>query len=162
MYTISWLLCKYFWLFVLSVAYLLVFHVCFMMFCWTYWKSIFTPSLSPCKKVEHAVQYVNWTNCSFVFLPYIVREIGSWLQTWDVCCMFVAAVPAVILRQTKVRDGGKARCSKTNPGWDCKEAAHFHSSTVRRWGSFSSNFLFIVFMSVYNIPSGFIKETLVD
>ena len=36
---------------VLAVAYLLVFHVCFVMFSWTYWKSIFTPPASPCKKV---------------------------------------------------------------------------------------------------------------
>ncbi|XP_068181563.1 palmitoyltransferase ZDHHC15B [Antennarius striatus] len=35
-----------------KVAYLLVFHVCFVMFCWTYWKSIFTPPASPCKKFQ--------------------------------------------------------------------------------------------------------------
>ncbi|XP_003970490.1 palmitoyltransferase ZDHHC15B [Takifugu rubripes] len=35
-----------------KVAYLLVFHVCFVMFCWTYWKSIFTPPSSPCKKFQ--------------------------------------------------------------------------------------------------------------
>ncbi|XP_070818082.1 palmitoyltransferase ZDHHC15B [Chaetodon trifascialis] len=35
-----------------KVAYLLVFHVCFMMFSWTYWKSIFTPPSSPCKKFQ--------------------------------------------------------------------------------------------------------------
>ncbi|XP_036379674.1 palmitoyltransferase ZDHHC15B-like [Megalops cyprinoides] len=33
-----------------KVAYLLVFHVCFVMFSWTYWKSIFTPPSSPSKK----------------------------------------------------------------------------------------------------------------
>ncbi|XP_061642879.1 palmitoyltransferase ZDHHC15B isoform X2 [Phyllopteryx taeniolatus] len=35
-----------------KVAYLLVFHVCFGMFSWTYWKSIFTPAASPCKKFQ--------------------------------------------------------------------------------------------------------------
>ncbi|KAI1898934.1 hypothetical protein AGOR_G00077500 [Albula goreensis] len=35
-----------------KVAYLLVFHVCFVMFCWTYWKSIFTPPTPPCKKFQ--------------------------------------------------------------------------------------------------------------
>ncbi|XP_038556167.1 palmitoyltransferase ZDHHC15B [Micropterus salmoides] len=35
-----------------KVAYLLVFHVCFVMFSWTYWKSIFTPPASPCKKFQ--------------------------------------------------------------------------------------------------------------
>uniref|UniRef100_A0AAY5KGI2 Palmitoyltransferase n=1 Tax=Esox lucius TaxID=8010 RepID=A0AAY5KGI2_ESOLU len=34
------------------VAYLVVFHVCFLMFSWTYWKSIFTPPASPCKKFQ--------------------------------------------------------------------------------------------------------------
>ncbi|CDQ95005.1 unnamed protein product [Oncorhynchus mykiss] len=34
-----------------KVAYLLVFHVCFVMFSWTYWKAIFTPPATPCKKV---------------------------------------------------------------------------------------------------------------
>ncbi|KAG9271885.1 palmitoyltransferase ZDHHC15 [Astyanax mexicanus] len=33
-----------------AAAYLLVFHVCFVMFCWTYWKAIFTPPSTPCKK----------------------------------------------------------------------------------------------------------------
>ncbi|MBN3295322.1 ZDH15 Palmitoyltransferase, partial [Amia calva] len=33
-----------------KVAYILVFHVCFTMFAWTYWKSIFTPPSSPSKK----------------------------------------------------------------------------------------------------------------
>ncbi|XP_052363449.1 palmitoyltransferase ZDHHC15B-like [Oncorhynchus keta] len=33
-----------------KVAYLLVFHVCFVMFSWTYWKAIFTPPATPCKK----------------------------------------------------------------------------------------------------------------
>ncbi|XP_007228481.3 palmitoyltransferase ZDHHC15B [Astyanax mexicanus] len=33
-----------------KAAYLLVFHVCFVMFCWTYWKAIFTPPSTPCKK----------------------------------------------------------------------------------------------------------------
>ncbi|XP_049602974.1 palmitoyltransferase ZDHHC15B [Syngnathus scovelli] len=35
-----------------KVAYLLVFHVCFGMFSWTYWKSIVTPAASPCKKFQ--------------------------------------------------------------------------------------------------------------
>ncbi|KAM7000545.1 palmitoyltransferase ZDHHC15B [Tautogolabrus adspersus] len=35
-----------------KVAYLLVFHVCFVMFSWTYWKSIFTPPATPCKKFQ--------------------------------------------------------------------------------------------------------------
>ncbi|CAL8355514.1 unnamed protein product [Merluccius merluccius] len=35
-----------------KVAYLLVFHVCFVMFSWTYWRSIFTPPASPCKKFQ--------------------------------------------------------------------------------------------------------------
>uniref|UniRef100_A0AAX7VHU3 Palmitoyltransferase n=1 Tax=Astatotilapia calliptera TaxID=8154 RepID=A0AAX7VHU3_ASTCA len=35
-----------------KVAYLLLFHVCFVMFSWTYWKSIFTPPASPCKKFQ--------------------------------------------------------------------------------------------------------------
>ncbi|KAJ8015754.1 hypothetical protein DPEC_G00029430 [Dallia pectoralis] len=35
-----------------KVAYLVVFHVCFLMFSWTYWKSIFTPPASPCKKFQ--------------------------------------------------------------------------------------------------------------
>ncbi|XP_023998159.2 palmitoyltransferase ZDHHC15B [Salvelinus sp. IW2-2015] len=35
-----------------KVAYLLVFHVCFVMFSWTYWKAIFTPPASPCKKFQ--------------------------------------------------------------------------------------------------------------
>uniref|UniRef100_G3Q2J5 Palmitoyltransferase n=1 Tax=Gasterosteus aculeatus aculeatus TaxID=481459 RepID=G3Q2J5_GASAC len=35
-----------------KVAYLLIFHVCFVMFSWTYWKSIFTPPASPCKKFQ--------------------------------------------------------------------------------------------------------------
>ncbi|KAF3693792.1 Palmitoyltransferase ZDHHC15 [Channa argus] len=35
-----------------KVVYLLVFHVCFLMFTWTYWKSIFTPPASPCKKFQ--------------------------------------------------------------------------------------------------------------
>uniref|UniRef100_A0A4W4F2I8 Palmitoyltransferase n=1 Tax=Electrophorus electricus TaxID=8005 RepID=A0A4W4F2I8_ELEEL len=34
------------------VAYLLVFHVCFIMFCWTYWKAIFTPPSTPTKKFQ--------------------------------------------------------------------------------------------------------------
>ncbi|KAJ0003049.1 hypothetical protein NQD34_008198 [Periophthalmus magnuspinnatus] len=34
------------------LAYLLVFHICFVMFSWTYWKSIFTPPASPCKKFQ--------------------------------------------------------------------------------------------------------------
>lgn len=34
-----------------AAAYLLVFHVCFVMFCWTYWKAIFTPAATPSKKV---------------------------------------------------------------------------------------------------------------
>ncbi|KAF3838188.1 hypothetical protein F7725_009956 [Dissostichus mawsoni] len=37
-----------------KVAYLLVFHVCFVMFSWTYWKSIFTPPASPCKKLSYS------------------------------------------------------------------------------------------------------------
>ncbi|RXN24982.1 palmitoyltransferase ZDHHC15 [Labeo rohita] len=32
------------------VVYLLIFHVCFIMFCWTYWKAIFTPPSTPTKK----------------------------------------------------------------------------------------------------------------
>uniref|UniRef100_A0A671M5S3 Palmitoyltransferase n=1 Tax=Sinocyclocheilus anshuiensis TaxID=1608454 RepID=A0A671M5S3_9TELE len=32
------------------VVYLLMFHVCFIMFCWTYWKAIFTPPSTPSKK----------------------------------------------------------------------------------------------------------------
>ncbi|XP_035983603.1 palmitoyltransferase ZDHHC15B-like isoform X1 [Fundulus heteroclitus] len=35
-----------------KVVYLLVFHVCFGMFTWTYWKSIFTPPATPCKKFQ--------------------------------------------------------------------------------------------------------------
>uniref|UniRef100_A0A1A7Y9D8 Palmitoyltransferase n=2 Tax=Iconisemion striatum TaxID=60296 RepID=A0A1A7Y9D8_9TELE len=35
-----------------KVVYLLVFHVCFVMFSWTYWKSIFTPPATPCKKFQ--------------------------------------------------------------------------------------------------------------
>ncbi|XP_052374046.1 palmitoyltransferase ZDHHC15B isoform X11 [Oncorhynchus keta] len=35
-----------------KVAYLLVFHVCFVMFSWTYWKAIFTPPATPCKKFQ--------------------------------------------------------------------------------------------------------------
>lgn len=34
-----------------AAAYLLVFHICFVMFCWTYWKAIFTPVATPSKKV---------------------------------------------------------------------------------------------------------------
>uniref|UniRef100_A0AAY4DHJ6 Palmitoyltransferase n=1 Tax=Denticeps clupeoides TaxID=299321 RepID=A0AAY4DHJ6_9TELE len=37
---------------VCSVSYLTVFHVCFVMFCWTYWKAIFTPPSSPSKKFQ--------------------------------------------------------------------------------------------------------------
>ncbi|XP_062856445.1 palmitoyltransferase ZDHHC15B [Trichomycterus rosablanca] len=33
-----------------KAAYLSLFHVCFVMFCWTYWKAIFTPPASPSKK----------------------------------------------------------------------------------------------------------------
>uniref|UniRef100_A0A3B3QIS7 Palmitoyltransferase n=1 Tax=Paramormyrops kingsleyae TaxID=1676925 RepID=A0A3B3QIS7_9TELE len=33
-----------------KAAYLLVFHACFVMFLWTYWKSIFTPPSTPGKK----------------------------------------------------------------------------------------------------------------
>ncbi|XP_041076704.1 palmitoyltransferase ZDHHC15B-like [Polyodon spathula] len=33
-----------------KVAYLAVFHVCFVMFAWTYWKSIFTPPSQPSKQ----------------------------------------------------------------------------------------------------------------
>ncbi|KAM6923732.1 palmitoyltransferase ZDHHC15B [Xenentodon cancila] len=35
-----------------KVAYLLAFHVCFVMFSWTYWKSIFTSPATPCKKFQ--------------------------------------------------------------------------------------------------------------
>uniref|UniRef100_A0A8C5HSS9 Palmitoyltransferase n=1 Tax=Gouania willdenowi TaxID=441366 RepID=A0A8C5HSS9_GOUWI len=35
-----------------KVAYLLMFHICFVMFFWTYWKSIFTPPATPCKKFQ--------------------------------------------------------------------------------------------------------------
>ncbi|XP_067103854.1 palmitoyltransferase ZDHHC15B [Osmerus mordax] len=35
-----------------KVAYLLVFHICFGMFSWTYWKAIFTPPASPFKKFQ--------------------------------------------------------------------------------------------------------------
>ncbi|KAJ8372574.1 hypothetical protein AAFF_G00281180 [Aldrovandia affinis] len=35
-----------------KVAYLLVFHVCFAMFSWTYWKAIFTPPTPPSKKFQ--------------------------------------------------------------------------------------------------------------
>ncbi|RXM96462.1 Palmitoyltransferase ZDHHC15 [Acipenser ruthenus] len=34
----------------MAVAYLAVFHVCFVMFAWTYWKSIFTPPSQPSKQ----------------------------------------------------------------------------------------------------------------
>ncbi|XP_060783492.1 palmitoyltransferase ZDHHC15B isoform X2 [Neoarius graeffei] len=34
----------------IPTAYLLIFHVCFVMFCWTYWKAIFTPAATPSKK----------------------------------------------------------------------------------------------------------------
>lgn len=44
--------------FVFPVVYLLVFHVCFVMFSWTYWKSIFTPPASPCKKVSWPLIYL--------------------------------------------------------------------------------------------------------
>lgn len=44
--------CYWKYLFPFAVAYLLVFHVCFVMFCWTYWKAIFTPPSTPSKKVS--------------------------------------------------------------------------------------------------------------
>ncbi|KAL4648838.1 palmitoyltransferase ZDHHC15 isoform X1 [Arapaima gigas] len=40
-----------FWFFS-AVAYLLAFHICFVMFSWTYVKSIFTPPSSPSKKFQ--------------------------------------------------------------------------------------------------------------
>lgn len=61
------------------------------------------------------------------------------IQMNHVCC-FVAPVPAVILWQAKIRDGGEARCSETNPGWDCKETAHLYSSSIWRQVGLSSNF----------------------
>ena len=67
--------------FVLSVAYLLVFHVCFVMFSWTYWKSIFTPPASPCKKVP-------WRQCYwFIILPH--NKFAIWNKCGvdhNACC----------------------------------------------------------------------------
>lgn len=51
-------------------------------------------------------------------------------STWGWC---LAVVSAVVLGQAKVRDGGEARRSKTNPGWNCKKTAHLHTSTIWRY-----------------------------
>lgn len=48
---LMWVLWLFFFFLIPLVIYLLVFHVCFVMFSWTYWKSIFTPPATPCKKV---------------------------------------------------------------------------------------------------------------
>lgn len=58
-------------LFVFAVVYLLVFHVSFGMFSWTYWKSIFTPAASPCKKVSsksHAIVDLQMYYFNFILI----------------------------------------------------------------------------------------------
>uniref|UniRef100_A0A674K6Z9 Palmitoyltransferase n=1 Tax=Terrapene triunguis TaxID=2587831 RepID=A0A674K6Z9_9SAUR len=59
-----------------AVAYLIVFHVIFVLFVWTYWKSVFTLPLQPDKKWR---QRENSRNPSILLWPGTTDE-ASWLD----------------------------------------------------------------------------------
>lgn len=92
---------------------------------------------------HHAKRYpklwnmTDWTQCHWCIEPYnrSVRQNKSCADQ-DI---YVAPVSAVILRQAKIRAGGEARCSEANPGWDCKETAHLHPSSIWRQVVLSRN-----------------------
>lgn len=65
----------------------------------------------------------------------------------------VVLVPAVILRQAEIRDGGKAGCSETNPGRHCEETTHIYPCSVWRWADLYNNKCFFCDVMITNIHS---------
>uniref|UniRef100_A0A671M149 Palmitoyltransferase n=1 Tax=Sinocyclocheilus anshuiensis TaxID=1608454 RepID=A0A671M149_9TELE len=57
------------------MVYLLMFHVCFIMFCWTYWKAIFTPPSTPSKKVLFHLSYSDKERYEMEERPDVQKQI---------------------------------------------------------------------------------------
>ncbi|XP_058654403.1 palmitoyltransferase ZDHHC15B isoform X2 [Onychostoma macrolepis] len=137
------------------VAYLLIFHVCFIMFCWTYWKAIFTPPSTPSKKFH--LSYSDKERYEMEERPdaqkQILAEIAKKLP------IFTRAQSGAIRFCDRCQVIKPDRCHHCSVCETCVLKMDHHCPWVNNCVGFSNYKFFLLFLSYSMIYCVFIAST---
>uniref|UniRef100_A0A671K4V0 Palmitoyltransferase n=1 Tax=Sinocyclocheilus anshuiensis TaxID=1608454 RepID=A0A671K4V0_9TELE len=137
------------------VAYLLIFHVCFIMFCWTYWKAIFTPPSTPSKKFH--LSYSDKERYEMEERPdaqkQILTEIAKKLP------IFTRAQSGAVRFCDRCQVIKPDRCHHCSVCETCVLKMDHHCPWVNNCVGFSNYKFFLLFLSYSMIYCVFIAST---
>lgn len=124
-------MCCWFWRFAYCfppVVYLIFFHLSFIMFVWSYWKTIFTKPASPSKEVK-------WPHYPNLCLQCPKRQL-------DVTVLFAPPVLPSQSWEGALREGREARVPAGNPVESSHQSASVHPHRSWRYVCMSSRDFF--------------------
>lgn len=108
-----------------TVVYLFFFHLSFIMFVWSYWKTIFTKPSNPSKEVQ---VHQNWT-LPLDVCTFLLAIIDDYLKN---CLLPTPVLPAKGWKRALWK-GREARIPARDPLESCQQSATLHPHRSRRY-----------------------------
>uniref|UniRef100_A0A8C9RLA8 Palmitoyltransferase n=1 Tax=Scleropages formosus TaxID=113540 RepID=A0A8C9RLA8_SCLFO len=138
-----------------KVAYLLVFHACFVMFSWTYWKSIFTPPFSPSKKFQ--LSYLDKERYELEERPDVQKQIL--IEIARKLPVFTRAASGAIRFCDRCQVIKPDRCHHCSVCETCVLKMDHHCPWVNNCVGFSNYKFFLLFLAYSMVYCIFIAAT---
>ncbi|XP_006632707.1 palmitoyltransferase ZDHHC15B [Lepisosteus oculatus] len=138
-----------------KVTYLGLFHVCFVMFSWTYWKSIFTPPSQPSKKFH--LSYTDKERYEMEERPEVQKQIL--LEIAKKLPVFTRAASGAIRFCDRCQVIKPDRCHHCSVCEMCVLKMDHHCPWVNNCIGFSNYKFFLLFLSYSMLYCVFIAAT---
>ncbi|XP_056626170.1 palmitoyltransferase ZDHHC15B isoform X2 [Triplophysa dalaica] len=137
------------------VTYVLIFHVCFIMFWWTYWKAIFTPPSTPSKKFQ--LSYTDKERYELEERPDVQKQILADIA--KKLPIFTRAQSGAIRFCDRCQVLKPDRCHHCSVCETCVLKMDHHCPWVNNCVGFSNYKFFLLFLSYSMLYCVFVAST---